>query len=88
MQVSMCHLFFNIFGACLWFVIPIMRKVPIGIAQFAARRTAKYRWWAVNYIIGFFFVFPILFFLLSLASSVAVTGTLTSKGQSSMDQDV
>ena len=71
MQVSMCHLFFNIFGACLWFVIQIMRKVPIGIAQFAARRTAKYRWWAVNYIIGFFFVFRF-----SLASSAAVTGKL------------
>ena len=79
MQVSMCHLFFNIFGACLWFVIPIMRKVPIGIAQFAARRTAKYRWWAVNYIIGFFFVFPVLFFLLSLASSAAVTGMIRAR---------
>ena len=56
------------------FVVPIMRNIPVGIAKFAARRTAKYRWWAVNYIIGFFFVFPILFFLLSLASSEAVTG--------------
>ena len=74
MQVSMSHLFFNVFGACLWFVVPIMRNIPVGIAKFAARRTAKYRWWAVNYIIGFFFVFPILFFLLSLASSEAVTG--------------
>ena len=74
MQVSMSHLFFNVFGACLWFVVPIMRNIPVGIAKFAARRTAKYRWWAVNYIIGFFFLFPILFFLLSLASSEAVTG--------------
>jgi len=77
MQVSMSHVFFNVFGACLWFVIPIMRKIPVGIAKFAARRTAKYRWWAVNYIIGLFFVFPILFFLLSLASSEAVTGWST-----------
>ena len=73
----MSHLFFNVFGACLWFVVPIMRNIPVGIAKFAARRTAKYRWWAVNYIIGFFFVFPILFFLLSLASSEAVTGLST-----------
>ena len=75
----MSHLFFNVFGACLWFVVPIMRNIPVGIAKFAARRTAKYRWWAVNYIIGFFFVFPILFFLLSLASSEAVTGLSARK---------
>ena len=77
MMVSMSHLFFNVFGACLWFVVPIMRNIPVGIAKFAARRTAKYRWWAVNYIIGFFFVFPIVFFLLSLASSEAVTGKIS-----------
>ena len=59
------------------FVVPIMRNIPVGIAKFAARRTAKYRWWAVNYIIGFFFVFPIVFFLLSLASSEAVTGKIS-----------
>ena len=83
----MSHLFFNVFGACLWFVVPIMRNIPVGIAKFAARRTAKYRWWAVNYIIGFFFVFPILFFLLSLASSEAVTGLSTRKPLTVLDQE-
>ena len=83
----MSHLFFNVFGACLWFVVPIMRNIPVGIAKFAARRTAKYRWWAVNYIIGFFFVFPILFFLLSLASSEAVTGLSARKPLTVWDQE-
>ena len=74
MQVSMSHLFFNVIGACLWFVVPIMRRIPIGVARFAGRRTALYRWWAVNYIIGFFFVLPILAFIISIFSEEALVG--------------
>ena len=74
MQVSMSHLFFNVIGACLWFVVPIMRQIPIGVARFAGRRTALYRWWAVNYIIGFFFVLPILAFIISIFSEEALVG--------------
>jgi len=73
MQVSMSHLFFNACGFLLWFIIPFMRKLPIGIAKFAGRRTAMYRWWAVNYIVGFFFVLPVGAFLISIASALALT---------------
>jgi len=76
MQVSLSHLFFNVIGACLWFVVPIMRQIPIGVARFAGRRTALYRWWAVNYIIGFFFVLPILAFVISIFSEAALVAIL------------
>jgi len=76
MQVSLSHLFFNVIGACLWFVVPIMRQIPISIARFAGRRTALYRWWAVNYIVLFFFVLPILAFVISIFSEEALVAIL------------
>ena len=79
MQVSMSHLFFNVIGACLWFVVPIMRQIPIGVARFAGRRTALYRWWAVNYIVLFFFVLPVLAFVISIFSEEALVGKFSRK---------
>lgn len=61
-------------------MVPIMRQVPIGVARFAGRRTALYRWWAVNYIIGFFFVLPILAFVISIFSEAALVGKLRRHG--------
>ena len=51
-----------------------MRQIPISIARFAGRRTALYRWWAVNYIVLFFFVLPILAFVISIFSEEALVG--------------
>ena len=67
MQIAMCHLFFNIFGIMIWYPIPFMRKVPIKLAKILGNTTAKYRWFAIFYLIVMFLVFPAVVLSLSLA---------------------
>ncbi|KAK3732299.1 hypothetical protein QZH41_010749, partial [Actinostola sp. cb2023] len=67
LQIALCHLFFNISGILLWYPIPYMRRVPINFAKFLGNTTAKYRWFAVAYLIFGFFLLPAAVFGLSLA---------------------
>eukprot|EP00121_Abeoforma_whisleri_P010290 Awhi_evm1s9487 len=67
LTVAFCHLFFNVFGICLWFVIPITRHVPIGAAKKLGNITARHRWFAGFYIITVFVLIPLALFGLSLA---------------------
>lgn len=71
LQISLCHLFFNISGILLFFPIPYLR-FPIGMAKFLGNQTAKYRWFAALYLILVFFVFPGAVFGLSLISWIAM----------------
>jgi sodium-dependent phosphate cotransporter len=54
-------------GILIWFPIPIMRNVPIRLAKKLGETTAKYRWFAIVYIIASFFLIPLIIFLISLA---------------------
>lgn len=67
LQIALCHLFFNISGILLWYPFPFLRVVPIKMAKALGNTTAKYRWFAVVYIILIFFILPGIFFGLSLA---------------------
>ncbi|XP_071502414.1 sodium-dependent phosphate transport protein 2C-like [Diadema antillarum] len=67
-QIALCHLFFNISGILIWYPIPVMRKVPILLAKKLGNTTAKYRWFAIMYLILMFFVLPLTVFGLSLIS--------------------
>uniref|UniRef100_A0A4W4E3M0 Sodium-dependent phosphate transport protein 2B n=1 Tax=Electrophorus electricus TaxID=8005 RepID=A0A4W4E3M0_ELEEL len=66
LQVALCHFFFNIFGILLWFPIPITR-VPIRLAKALGNCTAKYRWFAVVYLMLCFFIMPLTILGLSIA---------------------
>ncbi|XP_041465682.1 sodium-dependent phosphate transport protein 2B-like [Lytechinus variegatus] len=70
MQVALSHFFFNIFGILIWYPIPFMRKLPIGMARVMGNTTAKYRWFAIFYLITMFFVLPALAFALSIAGNI------------------
>ena len=74
MQVSMCHLFFNISGILIWYPIPIMRKAPIYFAKKLGDTTAEYRWFAILYLIVVFFVIPAVVFGLSVAGWQVLVG--------------
>lgn len=74
LQVSMSHIFFNVFGFALFFIIPITRNVPIKIAKFGGKRAGKYRWWAVLYTILMFIVVPLTLFAISVGSEAAASG--------------
>ena len=73
-QIALCHLFFNLTGILIWYPLPFMRKIPINIARFLGRTTARYRWFAVVYLVLMFFVLPLSVFGLSLAGWEALAG--------------
>ncbi|XP_022104733.1 LOW QUALITY PROTEIN: sodium-dependent phosphate transport protein 2B-like [Acanthaster planci] len=70
LQISLCHLFFNISGIIIWYPIPFMRKVPIFLAKTLGNTTASYRWFAIFYLLLLFFVAPAIVFGLSIAGIV------------------
>ena len=67
LQIALVHLFFNISGIVLWYPIPIMRNVPLRGAKTLGNTTAKYKWFAVLYLIFVFFLIPALLLALSIA---------------------
>lgn len=64
-QIALCHLFFNIFGISLFYPIPFMRKLPIKGAKALGNTTAKYRWFALAYLIVVFLFAPLILLGLS-----------------------
>ncbi|KAI5626789.1 sodium-dependent phosphate transport protein 2A, partial [Silurus asotus] len=72
-QIALCHFFFNVFGILLWYPLPFSR-VPIRMARALGERTAKYRWFAVLYLLLCFLLLPALVFGLSLAGWHAMLG--------------
>ncbi|KAL3873637.1 hypothetical protein ACJMK2_036732 [Sinanodonta woodiana] len=75
LQISFCHLFFNITGILIFYPIPVLR-LPIGAAKFLGTETAKYRWFSLVYLILMFFVMPAITFGLSEVSWIALTAVL------------
>ncbi|XP_051505404.1 sodium-dependent phosphate transport protein 2A-like [Myxocyprinus asiaticus] len=72
-QIALCHFYFNIFGILLWYPIPFTR-LPIRMASALGERTAKYRWFAVLYLLVCFLLLPSLVFGISLAGWQAMIG--------------
>lgn len=71
LQISLCHLFFNITGILLFFPIPFTR-FPIPLAKFLGNTTAKYRWFAIFYVISMFFVLPGIVLAISVGGSIVL----------------
>ena len=71
LQTAFAHLFFNISGMVLFYVIWPMRRFPISGAKFLGNTTAEYRWFALAYILTVFLVLPGIFVGLSIAGPVA-----------------
>jgi len=70
-QGALIHLFFNIIGIMIFFPIPMFR-IPIPLAKKLGKLTAKYRWFAVVYIIGMFFLLPGIFVGLTFIDSKGI----------------
>merc|ERR1712167_8603 len=71
LQVAYCHLFFNLSGICIFYVIWPLRYLPINAAKFLGNTTAEYKWFAIAYLFMCFFIIPAIFFALSIASTAA-----------------
>ena len=61
LQVAYSHLFFNLTGIFIWYVIWPMRQFPIRAAKFLGNTTAEYRWFALAYLFFCFFIIPAIF---------------------------
>ena len=70
LSVAYAHLFFNITGIVIFYVIWPMRAIPINLAKALGNITATYRWYPIFYIIFMFMIVPTIFVLLSIASTV------------------
>ena len=77
LQIGLCHLFFNISGILIFYPIPAMR-FPIRLAKMMGNTTAKYRWFAIFYLVIMFFVLPGSVFALSMIGIVPMCVVLTS----------
>lgn len=71
LQIALCHLFFNISGIVIFYPLPFFRP-PINGAKFLGEQTAKYRWFAVVYLLLAFFLLPAAVFGLSVISWIAL----------------
>ena len=76
LQIALCHLFFNISGILVWYPVPCMRRVPLKFARYLGNTTAKYRWFAVAYLVVVFFMVPALIFAASLAGWKVFAGIM------------
>ncbi|XP_043843514.1 sodium-dependent phosphate transport protein 2C [Dromiciops gliroides] len=70
-QVSLIHLFFNMAGILLWYMVPLLR-LPIPLAKKFGNVTARYRWVAGVYLLFSFFLIPLAVFGLSVAGGVVL----------------
>lgn len=70
LAVAYAHLFFNITGIFIWYVLYYTRVVPVSMARGLGNITARYRWFPLLYLFMAFMVIPAIFVALSLASMV------------------
>uniref|UniRef100_A0A8C5PCG8 Solute carrier family 34 member 3 n=1 Tax=Leptobrachium leishanense TaxID=445787 RepID=A0A8C5PCG8_9ANUR len=70
-QVAFIHLFFNLTGLVLFYVVPYLR-FPINIAMIFGNITAKYRWFAILYLLLSFLIIPLVVFGLSMAGWIVL----------------
>lgn len=65
-QIALTHLFFNLSGCLLWYVVPYFRRLPIDISRQIGSIVSEYRWFALVYILTIFFLLPLIILLLAL----------------------
>merc|ERR1712038_881140 len=57
LQIALCHLFFNLTGILIFYPIPFLRW-PLTLCKILGRTTARYRWFAIFYLLMMFFLLP------------------------------
>jgi sodium-dependent phosphate cotransporter len=60
LQIALVHLFFNVAAITIIFGIPVLRDLPIVMAEFLADLAQRSKLYVVAYILGVFFVFPLI----------------------------
>ena len=58
--IAFVHLLFNLSGIAIVFPIPAIRNIPIRMAEYLAHFTSQYRGLAILYMVGVFYIIPVL----------------------------
>jgi sodium-dependent phosphate cotransporter len=62
--VALVHLCFNLAGILIIYPFRRIRLIPVNLARRLAQATVRRRIWAVVYMVGVFFVMPLIFLML------------------------
>jgi len=65
--VALVHTLFNVSGILIIYPFKAIRNIPIRLAQGLARKTAEKKYFAFIYMIGVFFLMPLVFVLIDKA---------------------
>jgi sodium-dependent phosphate cotransporter len=60
LTIALVHTLFNVFGILLFYPIPLMRSLPIGLAQRAAGLVQRGTRWVVAFVVTMWVVVPVL----------------------------
>tara|TARA_B100000029_G_scaffold191375_1_gene189208 strand:- start:2773 stop:3867 length:1095 start_codon:yes stop_codon:yes gene_type:complete len=63
MVAAFAHLFFNIFGIIIIFLNPVLKEIPIKLAEWMADVSIKNKFIPILYLIVFFFALPFIIIL-------------------------
>jgi solute carrier family 34 (sodium-dependent phosphate cotransporter) len=66
LQVALAHLMFNVTGTLIWYPLPFMRAIPLGIARRLGKATRVWRGFPFLYIAVTFFLAPVTILGVSL----------------------
>ncbi|XP_067686284.1 sodium-dependent phosphate transport protein 2B-like [Haliotis asinina] len=80
LQIALCHFFFNVSGILIFYPIPLLRRVPLKLARFLGKTTARYRWFALFYLCLMFVLLPVCVFGLSFAGSPVIISVTSVAG--------
>jgi len=61
MVAGFAHLFFNIFGIVIIFLNPLLKNIPLDLADWISEKAVKNRFIPLFYLILFFFIIPFTF---------------------------
>ena len=61
MVAGFAHLFFNIFGIIIIFLNPLLKNIPLDLADWLSEKAVDNRFLPLLYLIVFFFILPFLF---------------------------
>ena len=59
LQIALVHLFFNLFAIILIYSIPLLRNIPVCMAEYLAGLAQRNKLYVVAYIAGVFFLGPL-----------------------------
>lgn len=60
LTIALVHTFFNVFGILIFYPVPLLRFVPIRLAEVTADAAQNHRSWVAVYVGGMFLAVPLL----------------------------